>query len=819
MNRVALLAAALAAAAPLAAGAAAPVDLGPGVSDYQRFMVYPHLQRGFDALARGDYATATESFERARGYAPRSAAVALYLADAYRRAGRADRAERVLEEQRRYTPRDARLVRIAAHPGVRPVAAPVTAPTGSQTPPSVPAASTTQAAAASASRVKSAAVARPRVDGRAESLRIARAISAALAAGDTREAERLLATVPPDSFPEARLSIDLASGRIAAGRERARALVAAAPRDADLLDRVSYRLMAGGDSATAARLLLDAWPSPLAARSDLITRLTGLLATSRYATATDLARLRMPVPGAAAAQVRLLAAAGECEAGHRIANGSDAMTSMAWSSLAACVGDDPAAALAALRKAVASAGDSAAFRGLAYRAFEQHDYATALSAWSSLPVGELSADHLLAAATTAVAADRPADAAHWLDEYERRAVPPTDAYWWLRALSGPRGGANERNALEHAIALREDARYLGRLAQVQTASGDVAGAVASLQHAHSLAPDDETVSAALGYALSAEGRPADALPLLAAYQSSHPNEAAVAEDLAELHRRLVHPGEARSMAATAIDLRGAGADADGLFRLRRLHEQLGRSWSVNADLSLGDSIAGTNTAIPGGAYRSYAQVEVDRRLGHAIGRPDGDALSVYGRVFAGAQGGGVWPDDLPTLGVGLRWKPFETRIVYLAIERQFALDKRGARGDDTLLRVSAAPLTDPRIGDDWHASGTGWWSHVIYLDAAHYLRAGDSVATADYQVGHHFKVGDGATLQPFGRVQWNGRWQAGGFDTDARVGLGLRWNRWYGGDAHDAWRHRLVVGLELQQALVTYLPDRRTFFMNVGNYW
>jgi adsorption protein A len=144
---------------------------------------------------------------------------------------------------------------------------------------------------------------------------------------------------------------------------------------------------------------------------------------------------------------------------------------------------------------------------------------------------------------------------------------------------------------------------------------------------------------------------------------------------------------------------------------------------------------------------------------------------------------------------------------------------RDARSDDTLLRVSAAPLTDPRIGDDWHASGAGWWSHIIYLDAAHYLHAGNSAATADYQVGRHFKLGEGSTLQPFGRIQWNGRWQAGDFDTDARVGLGLRWNRWYGGDAHDAWPHRLVVGVELQQAVATYLPDRRTFFINVGNYW
>ncbi|GAB6196089.1 NfrA family protein [Lysobacter xanthus] len=818
MRCLALLSVALAAALPFAARAAEPIDLGPGVSDYQRFMVYPHLQRAFEAQARGDFDAAIDGFQRARSYAPRSANVALFLADAYRRAGRPALAERVLAEQRRYTPGDARLA--AAPTPMRAAAAsaralPPTLPASPAVPVIAPRPAVTSPRNARAAVVGPKATRPPTAE---SDRRLASEITAALETGDAARADRLLAGVPSTSFPEARLATDLALGRREAAARRAVALVRATPSDAALFDRVTYRLVAAGEGTLAARLLLDAWPSPVASTPALVTRLAALISSDPSRVTPD-DRIRLAAaPAVAGAKVELSAALGDCGTATRVAAEADAVTAAGWSALASCTTSDRAAMLDALRTAVAKGADATALRAFAYRAFEAREYAAALDAWHAVPSAQLEPDHLLAAATTAVAANRAADAGIWLDEYERRGVPQTDAYWWLRAVSLG-GSAGERAAIDHAISFREDARYLARRAQLQSAAGERDAAVASLERAHALAPDDEAIAASLGYALIAVGRDGDALPLLAAYRTRHAEQAPVAEDLAELHRRLLQPDAARTMAATAIDLLGPDGDPDRVFRLRRLYEQLGRTWTVSADATLGNAVAGTNTTIPGGAYRSYAQVEAAYRFGQVLQRPDRDALSAYARIFAGAQGGGVWPDDLPTLGVGLRWKPFETRVLYVALERQIALDMRDARDDDTLLRVSAAPLTDPRIGDDWHASGAGWWSHTIYLDAAHYLRRGDSAATADYQVGHHFKLGDGETLQPFARAQWNGRWQDGGFDRDARLGLGLRWNRWYGGDAHEAWPHRLVIGLELQNALTTYLPERRTLFVNVGSYW
>lgn len=92
----------------LAAGAQ-PVDLGPDATGYRRFLLYPHLQKGFEAMAREDRVRSLAEFEQARALAPDNPVVATYLAEAYRRFGEPARAEAVLREQLMRNPGDARL--------------------------------------------------------------------------------------------------------------------------------------------------------------------------------------------------------------------------------------------------------------------------------------------------------------------------------------------------------------------------------------------------------------------------------------------------------------------------------------------------------------------------------------------------------------------------------------------------------------------------------------------------------------------------------------------------------------------------------------
>ncbi|HMN22157.1 MAG TPA: tetratricopeptide repeat protein [Ottowia sp.] len=86
-----------------------PLDLGPGISGYTRFLVYPHLQKGFEAIRAENRTRAYQEFEQALRLAPDSTVIAGYLADAYRRFGDLDKARRLLEAQLARRPDDAGL--------------------------------------------------------------------------------------------------------------------------------------------------------------------------------------------------------------------------------------------------------------------------------------------------------------------------------------------------------------------------------------------------------------------------------------------------------------------------------------------------------------------------------------------------------------------------------------------------------------------------------------------------------------------------------------------------------------------------------------
>lgn len=55
---------------------AQPVDLGPDATSYRRFLLYPHLQKGFEAMARADRVRSLAEFEQARALAPNNPVVA-----------------------------------------------------------------------------------------------------------------------------------------------------------------------------------------------------------------------------------------------------------------------------------------------------------------------------------------------------------------------------------------------------------------------------------------------------------------------------------------------------------------------------------------------------------------------------------------------------------------------------------------------------------------------------------------------------------------------------------------------------------------------
>ena len=68
-------------------------------SGFKKFLIYPHLQKGFEALERGNKNRAIAEFEQALTLAPNNITVITYLAEAYRRFGERNRAETLLTEQ------------------------------------------------------------------------------------------------------------------------------------------------------------------------------------------------------------------------------------------------------------------------------------------------------------------------------------------------------------------------------------------------------------------------------------------------------------------------------------------------------------------------------------------------------------------------------------------------------------------------------------------------------------------------------------------------------------------------------------------------
>ena len=111
------------------AAGAQTIDLGLDASGYRRFELYPHLEKGFAAMAKGQRRRALVAFERARLLAPDNPAVTLHLATAYRHFGAVKYAEALLRRQ---------LTRHPGHAGLTQALQDMGAPARTKTPVPLP---------------------------------------------------------------------------------------------------------------------------------------------------------------------------------------------------------------------------------------------------------------------------------------------------------------------------------------------------------------------------------------------------------------------------------------------------------------------------------------------------------------------------------------------------------------------------------------------------------------------------------------------------------------------------------------------------------
>jgi adsorption protein A len=809
----------------------APAD----VTGYHRFLVYPHLEKGWDAMTRGDSQRAIAEFERAHTLAPESATIVLTLADAYRTFGDVARAVSLLRGQLTRTSGDVRLRNaLAALEPVPPLA------------PEVARAARQPAARAVSSRVK------PRVD-------------------PLKRPERRLLTktpapvVPPDAVatdPRLRFVDALRTRPFDVAQSEAMALLEANGHDVSLLDELSYQLMQAGASAQAGRLLMQAYPFVSATalqRQGLFSRVAMLVERDQAVADETLARLLQPLdtPALRSRQAALWADMKDCGAVRSVLGDlSPEYGYDDWMRLGDCsVRSAPHTAVQAYTRGHAMKPGGAASRALGYQAYSVGDYRTALSAWRSVDEAHLSTADLVGAATTAIAAAEPAQAARWLGAYRDRGGIIDHRYWTLTAQSceAQEDIAGAIAALEHAIdqqpqfddfsnlarlssAPTRQVMWLERAASIDSSNVQVlvelgyayqramrsAQALETFERAATLNPDNMAVQLELGYAYWQAGRLLDAQRALERAWQADARNIPAAQQLVYIHQRLSHNDRARWFAERVLDAAATtgssdrtsvGDAADRRFGLQRLHEDLGRRVTANVDAWSGTQVGtGTSASQPASGYRSYSQVEADYRIGRPPTR-DGTTLSLFARVMSdGGDERRALPSQNQTLGTGLRWKPFRSHIFYVAAEQQ--VSRQASRGD-VLLRTSAALLSGGRHSDDWHASGNGWFSQNLYLDAAHAARAGYTAATADYRGSYHVKLAGSQSVEPYAHIQLNAI-RGARLQRDTRAGAGARWNIWYGATRYDAAPHKLTIGVEYQQAFETYLVDRSGLFLSVG---
>ncbi|TDR82789.1 NfrA family protein [Paludibacterium purpuratum] len=739
------------------------------VSNYRYFLIYPHLNKAFELERQGQWPPAIAELERARALAPDSPSAALYLAEGYRRTSRPQDARHLLLAQSKITPADTRLA---------------------------------DALRSLASPPKPAVPAQP----------------------PSRKADD--APQPPSPAPSLSERFDLALSERRQAQAVSLADMLLAQQGDRPLDALSYRLQGAGYHDAAAKLLLARYPFAGRAESErllLLHRLAAVLSSQVNDRQHAMLARPLDTPALRAAQALILRLLDDCPAIRTVlGDGSPRYPAQSWLILGDCYRQSaPGLAQNAYRQASLLGAGGLADKALAYQAYANRDYATALQSWRRQSLDDMTPSERLAAAASATQARDWDQAEIWLNAYhgEERAE-----IHWLRGLLAADGRHDPLRAMEEisrAIALNPRADYSMRLAALQQQSGQARAALQTLRQAVALAPADGELQSQLGYAEWRAGNAAAAAQALTQAAAIRPGDQTLIRQLVFVQTRLANNDKALAYAEQALDAWPSPADDDDIaqrFALTRLHEVLSRRWTFSLDAWSGSNPSSSAGANANQSYRGYSQMMLDYLLGHPASR-DGRTLSAYARVFAGSAQEPLPLQD-PELGVGLNWKLWRDQVIYLAVEQQTPLTSASGQRADQMVRASASFFNAGRYGDDWHPLGHGWLAQNLYLDLARYRLAERTALSADYRMSYHAKIAEGQTLEPYGHLQYSHSREPGAADyDDQRFGAGLRWNLWLGQDDYNAYPHKVSVGLELQHPLhSSYSPGNAVVF-SIGGRW
>jgi adsorption protein A len=447
----------------------------------------------------------------------------------------------------------------------------------------------------------------------------------------------------------------------------------------------------------------------------------------------------------------------------------------------------------------AGAGDIQSRGQLAYALAAAGLPEDAYAQWSSMPADELDIEARLALSRVALTLGH-LDAAeqHWQDARSR-----TLEGWRMGALISEARGRDDQ-ALERyrqAQALGEQPADYYQGAVVAFRAGREELGMQWLRRETELAPENGLFLQEYGMRLAAAATPAERAQAVAPLSKAAmllPENTDLAQALAF---RLIETGEleeARAQLRRSIDLLSVEASEETQrFAARRQHESLERRNRISLATSWS----------PDGVRRSAGQRRNDEfshgvLLDHPLDSPFANRLSAYGRIMGAGKDG----DALDTIGggVGLRYMPFQSINLNLYGEL-FREDKRVA-DNDLMLRASASFLDEGEYRNDWRVDQSHWPERSLYMDAAWWVDESERLLVTRFTRGHAFKLptSSAQTLGPYlvGQGTEQDRQQ------DLRVGAGLRWQLWFDDDRYNAYRRRLSMSVEYQQALGGNLYER-----------
>ena len=199
--------------------------------------------------------------------------------------------------------------------------------------------------------------------------------------------------------------------------------------------------------------------------------------------------------------------------------------------------------------------------------------------------------------------------------------------------------------------------------------------------------------------------------------------------------------------AIAYLMEGVDAKADGriniddqkLFETRRTISDLSRVWGINTSVTYGKVGSAPNPFLvvnnPASTYTSQLGTEFYYRP-EAFGNRNGALFEVFGRLFETLYDQAGGPTGLRTTQgmVGARWKPFSDHNLVLEVDKLIALGD--AARNDTLLRAAYSYT----VGTDLRAIDTHWPTWYVYAEVDKFLEKSQLVGIAEGRFGHSFRL-------------------------------------------------------------------------------